>query len=73
MIRRYEDLGYDEYSFWIDSGMSAERKRACNPGTGPRRAACVAPLRSSASAISSSPPPHARPAWADRQAARRSR
>ena len=27
-IRRYEDLGYDEFSFWIDSGMSAERKRA---------------------------------------------
>ncbi len=27
-IRRYEDLGYDEYSFWIDSGMSSERKRA---------------------------------------------
>ncbi|APX15152.1 monooxygenase [Phaeobacter inhibens] len=27
-IRRYEALGYDEYSFWIDSGMSFERKRA---------------------------------------------
>lgn len=27
-IRRYEDMGYDEYSFWIDSGMSHERKRA---------------------------------------------
>lgn len=27
-IRRYEDLGYDEYAFWIDSGMSNERKRA---------------------------------------------
>ncbi|MEL6959883.1 MAG: LLM class flavin-dependent oxidoreductase [Pseudomonadota bacterium] len=27
-IKRYEDLGFDEYSFWIDSGMSAERKRA---------------------------------------------
>ncbi len=27
-IRRYQDLGYDEYSFWIDSGMSFERKRA---------------------------------------------
>ncbi len=26
-IRRYEDLGYDEYSFWIDSGMSFQRKR----------------------------------------------
>jgi alkanesulfonate monooxygenase SsuD/methylene tetrahydromethanopterin reductase-like flavin-dependent oxidoreductase (luciferase family) len=27
-IKAYEDLGYDEYSFWIDSGMSFERKRA---------------------------------------------
>jgi alkanesulfonate monooxygenase SsuD/methylene tetrahydromethanopterin reductase-like flavin-dependent oxidoreductase (luciferase family) len=27
-IKRYEDLGFDEYAFWIDSGMSAERKRA---------------------------------------------
>lgn len=27
-IKRYEDMGYDEYSFWIDSGMSYERKRA---------------------------------------------
>lgn len=27
-IKRYEDLGYDEYSFWADSGMSFERKRA---------------------------------------------
>lgn len=27
-IKRYEDLGYDEFAFWIDSGMSAERKRA---------------------------------------------
>lgn len=27
-IKRYEDLGFDEYSFWIDSGMSFERKRA---------------------------------------------
>ncbi|MFK7835494.1 MAG: LLM class flavin-dependent oxidoreductase [Sulfitobacter sp.] len=27
-IKRYEDLGYDEYSFWIDSGMPFERKRA---------------------------------------------
>ncbi|MEX3016183.1 LLM class flavin-dependent oxidoreductase [Gymnodinialimonas hymeniacidonis] len=27
-IKRYEDLGYDEYSFWIDSGMSSERKQA---------------------------------------------
>lgn len=27
-IKRYEDLGFDEFSFWIDSGMSAERKRA---------------------------------------------
>ncbi|AXT34564.1 LLM class flavin-dependent oxidoreductase [Phaeobacter sp. LSS9] len=27
-IRGYEALGYDEYSFWIDSGMSFERKKA---------------------------------------------
>lgn len=27
-IKRYEDLGYDEFSFWLDSGMSTERKRA---------------------------------------------
>lgn len=27
-IRKYEELGYNEYSFWIDSGMSFERKRA---------------------------------------------
>jgi alkanesulfonate monooxygenase SsuD/methylene tetrahydromethanopterin reductase-like flavin-dependent oxidoreductase (luciferase family) len=27
-IKRYEDLGYDEFSYWIDSGMSADRKRA---------------------------------------------
>ncbi|MEL6284473.1 MAG: LLM class flavin-dependent oxidoreductase, partial [Pseudomonadota bacterium] len=27
-VKRYEDLGYDEYSFWIDSGMTSERKRA---------------------------------------------
>ena len=27
-IKRYEDLGFDEFSFWIDSGMSFERKRA---------------------------------------------
>lgn len=27
-IKSYEDLGYDEYSFWIDSGMSFERKKA---------------------------------------------
>ncbi|MEO9574444.1 MAG: LLM class flavin-dependent oxidoreductase [Roseobacter sp.] len=27
-VKRYEDLGYDEYSFWIDSGMDFERKRA---------------------------------------------
>lgn len=27
-IKRYEDLGFDEYSFWIDSGMPSERKRA---------------------------------------------
>ncbi len=27
-LREYERLGYDEFAFWIDSGMSAERKRA---------------------------------------------
>lgn len=26
-IKRYEDLGFDEYAFWIDSGMSYEKKR----------------------------------------------
>ncbi len=26
-IKRYEDLGYDEFSYWMDSGMSVERKR----------------------------------------------
>lgn len=27
-LKVYESLGYDEYSFWIDTGMSFERKRA---------------------------------------------
>ena len=27
-IKGYENLGYDEYAFWIDSGMSFERKKA---------------------------------------------
>ncbi|UWQ77141.1 LLM class flavin-dependent oxidoreductase [Leisingera sp. M658] len=27
-LRKYEALGYDEYSFWIDSSMSFERKKA---------------------------------------------
>ncbi len=27
-IKGYRNLGYDEYSFWIDSGMSFERKKA---------------------------------------------
>ncbi|WP_417713716.1 LLM class flavin-dependent oxidoreductase [Pseudophaeobacter arcticus] len=27
-IKQYEALGYDEYSFWIDSSMSFERKKA---------------------------------------------
>ena len=27
-IKTYEDLGYDEYAFWIDSGMSFARKKA---------------------------------------------
>ena len=26
-LKRYEDLGYDEYALWMDSGMSAVRKR----------------------------------------------
>lgn len=26
-LKRYEDLGYDEFSMWIDNGMSYERKR----------------------------------------------
>ena len=27
-LKQYEDLGYDEYSFWIDSAMTTERKKA---------------------------------------------
>ncbi len=27
-LKRYEDLGYDEFSYWADSGMTAEQKRA---------------------------------------------
>lgn len=27
-LKHYEALGYDEYAFWIDSGMSFERKKA---------------------------------------------
>ncbi len=27
-LKRYEDLGYDEFAFWIDSGMNFERKQA---------------------------------------------
>lgn len=27
-LKRYEAMGYDEYSFWIDSSMSFERKKA---------------------------------------------
>ena len=27
-IKTYERMGYDEYSFWIDSGMSFDRKKA---------------------------------------------
>lgn len=26
-IKRYQDLGYDEFAMWVDSGMSHERKR----------------------------------------------
>ncbi|MBO9099640.1 MULTISPECIES: LLM class flavin-dependent oxidoreductase [unclassified Rhizobium] len=27
-LKRFEAMGYDEYSFWIDTGMSFERKKA---------------------------------------------
>jgi alkanesulfonate monooxygenase SsuD/methylene tetrahydromethanopterin reductase-like flavin-dependent oxidoreductase (luciferase family) len=27
-LKRIEDLGYDEFSFWVDSGMTSERKKA---------------------------------------------
>ncbi|MDH2328095.1 LLM class flavin-dependent oxidoreductase [Cereibacter sp. SYSU M97828] len=27
-LKAYEDLGYDEFSFWIDTGMTFERKKA---------------------------------------------
>jgi alkanesulfonate monooxygenase SsuD/methylene tetrahydromethanopterin reductase-like flavin-dependent oxidoreductase (luciferase family) len=27
-LKRYQDLGYDEFAFWIDSGMDISRKRA---------------------------------------------
>ncbi len=27
-LKKYQDLGYDEYAFWIDSSMSFERKKA---------------------------------------------
>ena len=27
-LKRYEDLGYDEFSYWIDCGISTERKKA---------------------------------------------
>ena len=27
-LKHYEDLGYDEYAFWIDSSMSFDRKKA---------------------------------------------
>ena len=26
-IKQYEDMGYDEFSFWIDSGLSGQRKK----------------------------------------------
>jgi alkanesulfonate monooxygenase SsuD/methylene tetrahydromethanopterin reductase-like flavin-dependent oxidoreductase (luciferase family) len=26
-LKHYEALGYDEYSFWIDTGMPFERKK----------------------------------------------
>lgn len=27
-LKTYEDMGYDEYAYWVDSGMSFERKKA---------------------------------------------
>jgi hypothetical protein len=27
-LKAYEAMGYNEYSFWIDTGMSFERKKA---------------------------------------------
>ena len=27
-IKTYQAMGYDEFSFWIDTGMSFERKKA---------------------------------------------
>ncbi len=27
-IRHYEDLGYDEYSFWSDNALTHEEKKA---------------------------------------------
>ena len=27
-LKAYEAMGYDEYRFWIDTGMSFERKKA---------------------------------------------
>jgi len=27
-LKAYEAMGFDEYSFWIDTGMSFERKKA---------------------------------------------
>jgi len=27
-LKQYQAMGYDEFSFWIDSGMSFERKKA---------------------------------------------
>jgi hypothetical protein len=26
-IKKFEDLGYDEYAFWIDSGMEFKKKK----------------------------------------------
>jgi alkanesulfonate monooxygenase SsuD/methylene tetrahydromethanopterin reductase-like flavin-dependent oxidoreductase (luciferase family) len=26
-LKQYEEMGFDQYSFWIDSNMSFERKR----------------------------------------------
>ena len=27
-IKRYQDMGYDEYAYWMDSGMDPAAKRA---------------------------------------------
>ena len=34
-LKAYESMGYDEYSFWIDTGMSFERKKPSLDGSSP--------------------------------------